>query len=122
MSKLDPQPKRKIPILIGGGGEKVTLRLVAQYADIWHGFATKTEDRSGIETVIHKISVLNDWCEKVGRDPSEIEKSIGIDINRLDKADELVEAGATEITLAVNGPGYDLSQVKEWIAWRDSKE
>ena len=53
---------------------------------------------------------------------SEIEKSIGIDINRLDKADELVEAGATEITLAVNGPGYDLTQVKEWIAWRDSKE
>ena len=39
-----------------------------------------------------------------------------------DKADELVEAGATEITLAVNGPGYDLTKVKEWIAWRDSKE
>ena len=55
------------------------------------------------------------------KDPSEIEKSIGIDINRLDKADELVEAGATEITLAVNDPGYDLTQVKEWIAWRDSK-
>ena len=76
MDKLDPQPKRKIPILIGGGGEKVTLRLVAQYADIWHGFATKTEERSGIETVAHKNSVLNNWCEKVGRDPNEISRSV----------------------------------------------
>ena len=121
MGKLDPQPKRKIPILIGGGGEKVTLRLVAQYADIWHGFATKTEERSGIETVAHKNNVLNDWCDKVGRDPNEIKRSIGIDIKRIDLADDLLEAGATEITLAVNGPGYDLTQVKEWIAWRDSK-
>ena len=120
--KLDPQPRRKIPIHIGGGGEKVTLRLVAQYADIWHGFATKTEERSGIETVAHKNSVLNNWCEKVGRDPNEISRSIGIDIKRIDLADDLLEAGATEITLAVNGPSYDLTQVKEWIAWRDSKE
>ncbi len=102
--------------------EKVTLRLVAQYADIWHGFATKTEERSGIETVAHKNNVLNNWCEKVGRDPNEISRSIGIDIKRIDLADDLLEAGATEITLAVNGPSYDLTQVKEWIAWRDSKE
>ena len=85
-------------------------------------FATKTEERSGIETVAHKNSVLNNWCEKVGRDPSEIGRSIGIDIKRIDLADDLLEAGATEITLAVNGPSYDLTQVKEWIAWRDSKE
>ena len=122
MQKLDPQPKRKIPILIGGGGEKVTLRLVAQYADIWHGFATKTEDRSGIETVAHKNSVLNKWCDEVGRNPNDIQRSIGIDINRIDLADELLAAGATEVTLAVNGPGYDLTKVKEWISWRDSKK
>ena len=36
-------------------------------------------------------------------------------------ADDLLEAGATEVTLAVNGPGYDLAPVKEWISWRDSK-
>ena len=100
----------------------MTLRLVAQYADIWHGFATKTEERSGIETVAHKNSVLDNWCSEVGRDPNEIQRSIGIDIKRIDLADDLLEAGATEVTLAVNGPGYDLSLVKEWIAWRDSKE
>ena len=69
-----------------------------------------------------KNNVLNNWCEKVGRDPNEISRSIGIDIKRIDLADDLLEAGATEITLAVNGPSYDLTQVKEWIAWRDSKE
>ena len=58
MEKLDPQPKRKIPILIGGGGEKVTLKITAKYADIWHGFATKTEERSGVETVAHKNNGL----------------------------------------------------------------
>jgi probable F420-dependent oxidoreductase len=121
MKELNPQPKRKIPILIGGGGEKVTLRITAQYADIWHGFATKTEDRSGIETVAHKNSVLDNWCKELGRDPKEIKRSIGIDIKRIDLADELLEAGATEVTLAVNGPGYDLTDDKEWIAWRDSK-
>ena len=45
---------------------------MAQYADIWHVFATKTEERSGIETVAHKNNVLNNWCDKVGRDPNEI--------------------------------------------------
>ena len=66
-------------------------------------------------------NVLNNWCKEIGRDPSEIKRSIGIDIKRIDLADELIEAGATEVTLAVNGPGYDLTDVKEWIAWRDSK-
>ena len=75
----------------------------------------------GIETVAHKNNVLDNWCKEIGRDPKEIERSIGIDINRIDKADALLEAGATEVTLAVNGPGYDLSPVKEWISWRDSK-
>ncbi len=61
------------------------------------------------------------WCKEIGRDPKEIERSIGIDIDRIDKADDLLEAGATEVTLAVNGPSYDLSPVKDWISWRDSK-
>ena len=37
-----------------------------------------------------------------------------------DKAEALIEAGATEFTLAINGPDYDLSKVEEWISWRDS--
>ena len=52
-------------ILIGGGGEKKTLRLVAQYADMWNGFGDP-------DTIRHKIQVLADHCADVGRDPSEI--------------------------------------------------
>ena len=68
------------------------------------------------------LQKIKNASEEVGRDPNEIQRSIGIDIKRIDLADDLLEAGATEVTLAVNGPGYDLSIVKEWIAWRDSKE
>src|SRR6478609_3642016 len=38
LGKLNPQPLGKLPILIGGSGPKVTLKLVAQYGDMWHGF------------------------------------------------------------------------------------
>ena len=55
-------------ILIGGGGEKKTLRLVARYADMWNGFGDP-------DTIRHKIQVLADHCADVGRDLSEITKT-----------------------------------------------
>jgi probable F420-dependent oxidoreductase len=116
LAKLRPPAKGRMPILIGGGGEKVTLRITAQYADIWHGFSNGKPD-----VVRHKNSVLNDWCEKVGRNPGDIERSLGVDISRIDLADAIVEAGAHELHMGVNGPDYDLGPVKEWLAWRDEK-
>ena len=68
---LNPPPTREIPILIGGGGEKVTLRIVAEHAHIWNGFGDP-------ERAARKSGILDDWCEKVGRDPKEIERSITI--------------------------------------------
>src|SRR6478609_6117422 len=50
-SRLNPPPTRKIPVLIGGGGEKKTLRLVAKHADIWHSF-------SDASTLERKLGVL----------------------------------------------------------------
>jgi F420-dependent oxidoreductase-like protein len=67
-----PQPIRKPPVLIGGDGEKKTLRLVAQYADVWN---TTT---GNAETAAHKIDVLNRHCDDVGRDPAEIRKTAGL--------------------------------------------
>ena len=66
-----PQPIRRPPILIGGGGEKKTLRLVAQYADVWN--STDSE----IDILTHKIDVLTRHCETVGRDVAEIRKTVG---------------------------------------------
>ncbi len=66
--KLNPPPTREIPVLIGGGGEKKTLRLVARHADIWHSFGDA-------ETLARKRAVLDQHCADVGRDPAEIERS-----------------------------------------------
>ena len=65
-----PQPIRRPPILIGGTGEKKTLRLVAQYADVWNGTCS-------LEELPHKLDVLRRHCDTVGRDFSEIRLTAG---------------------------------------------
>ncbi len=68
----DPLPvQRSLPILVGGGGERVTLKLVAQYADA-------NNVGGGIENVRRKERILVGHCERVGRDPAEIERTAGI--------------------------------------------
>jgi F420-dependent oxidoreductase-like protein len=67
------------PILIGGGGEQKTLRLVAQYADACNLFA-----RMGKEVVRHKLEVLQEHCERLGRPYVEIEKT-SLDVLRLSR-------------------------------------
>jgi probable F420-dependent oxidoreductase len=113
--KLNPAPTRKIPILIGGGGEKKTLRYTAQYADIWHGFGD-------LDTLIHKCKVLDDWCAEFGRDPGEIERSVGVDAKSPKEFGEAaLAAGITQFTVGRDGDAnYDLTLLKEWIAWRDA--
>ena len=112
LSKLDPQPTGSLPILIGGGGEKVTLRIVAEHADIWHGFGD-------VDVFTRKTGILDEHCAAVGRDPADIERSVGVNPSKIEIADDLRAAGATEFTIGINGPDYDLTQVKEWLAWRD---
>jgi alkanesulfonate monooxygenase SsuD/methylene tetrahydromethanopterin reductase-like flavin-dependent oxidoreductase (luciferase family) len=60
-----------LPIMIGGSGEKKTLRSVARYADLWNGMGS-------VEVMRHKIEVLRQHCEDVGRDPAAIEYTLGI--------------------------------------------
>ena len=68
----DPPPiQAPLPLLIGGGGEQVTLKLVARYADA-------NNVGGGIETVKRKEEVLLRHCEAVGRDPAEIERTTGV--------------------------------------------
>ena len=111
-TKLNPAPTRHIPIMIGGGGEKKTLRIVAQHADIWHSF-------SDAETLERKLGILKAHGADVGRDTSEIELSTKIQSDNPDAVDELVALGVTMFTLETTGPDYDLEKVRDWLAWRD---
>jgi alkanesulfonate monooxygenase SsuD/methylene tetrahydromethanopterin reductase-like flavin-dependent oxidoreductase (luciferase family) len=68
----DPPPlQARLPLLVGGGGEKVTLRLVARYADA-------NNVGGGIEAVTRKEAILLEHCEREGRDPAEIERTTGV--------------------------------------------
>jgi alkanesulfonate monooxygenase SsuD/methylene tetrahydromethanopterin reductase-like flavin-dependent oxidoreductase (luciferase family) len=68
----DPPPmQERLPLLIGGGGEQVTLKLVARYGDA-------NNVGGGIDNVKRKEAILVQHCETVGRDPAEIERTTGI--------------------------------------------
>lgn len=70
-----PQPLQRPhpPIMIGGGGEKKTLRLVAKYADVWN---MPFNPDGGLPTLRHKLDVLREHCHREARDFTTIEKSI----------------------------------------------
>ena len=70
---LPPPVQAHVPVMIGGGGERKTLRIVAQYADMWNVFGTP-------EVVAHKDQILRQHCADVGRDPAAIERTLGCKI------------------------------------------
>lgn len=92
----EPQPIRRPPILIGGLGEKKTLRLVAQYADVWNATA------SGVEELAHKIEVLHRHCETVGRDPAEIRLTAALFNNPFDGVDAYLATAESYAKLGVD--------------------
>jgi probable F420-dependent oxidoreductase len=116
LGELNPPPTRKIPVLIGRGGEKKTLKLVAKHADIWHSFGDAP-------TIARKLGILRAHCADVGRDFAEIEVSGGVGI-----ADDpavagaaLREQGVSLLTMGVGGPKPDLGPLRQWLAWRDEQ-
>ena len=115
MSKLSPPPLRDpVPIIIGGGGEKMTLKMVAEHATMWNYFGTP-------EQMAHKISVIEKWCKEIGRDHNEIEKTVLMtDPGLLNKLDAYVDVGVTHFILGMGTP-FDFGHAKKLKKWQDSK-
>lgn len=133
-ARNEPRPvQRRIPIWIGGGGEKRTLRIAARHADGWNvPFVTP-------EQFAHKCAVLDQHCADLGRDPSSVTKSVnlglayteeslvqqfggiadmvrggvlgGSDQQVLERIDEYVAAGAQQVNIALRAP-FDLGSVE----------
>jgi probable F420-dependent oxidoreductase len=103
LAKLTPPAVGPLPILIGGSGEKVTLRLVAEHADGWNTFGPPANFAA-------KSAVLDEWCAKVGRDPRSIERTVGIGTNEVEDLAAYVEAGADHAIIMLGHP-FDLDPV-----------
>jgi len=110
-----PAPVRNpIPILVGGEGEQITLKLAARYADIWDGFGPP-------ERFKHKCEILDRWCAEVGRDPAEIERSALIETTAAATLDKFLKAGARHIIVEMGDP-WDLAAVEKLVRWRDARQ
>src|SRR5664279_950053 len=108
IAKLTPGPAGDLPILIGGSGEKVTLRLVAEHADAWNTFGPP-------DNWVKKNAVLNEWCDRLGRDPSSIERTVGIGADDVDRIDEYIDAGADHLIYMLGHP-YDTEPIERLLA------
>nr|BFE73591.1 LLM class F420-dependent oxidoreductase [Actinoplanes digitatis] len=111
LAALNPPPTRKVPVLVAADGP-VALRLVARHADIWHTFA------SG-EALGEKSGRLDRYCRELGRDPAEIERSTFVKGDPWQVGPELREHGIGLFTVMTDGPDYDLTELRRWLAWRD---
>jgi F420-dependent oxidoreductase-like protein len=137
-ARNEPRPmQRKLPIWIGGGGEKRTLKIAAQYADGWNvPFITP-------DAFAHKNGVLDDHCAAASRDPSEIARAInvglawtdeslhqqfgalaemvrggvlsGSDEQVLDTIGRYIDAGADQVNIALRAP-FDLDAIERLSA------
>jgi len=105
-ARVDPKPVQQPhpPILIGGSGEQVTLRVVARQANLWN-YAN-----GDIETFRHKVKVLHQHCAEVGRNPEEIELSTQYRVDGSDlpgavrDVQAFVDAGVTHVVLIMPRP------------------
>lgn len=104
IQKLKPGPAGPMPILIGGGGEKVTLRLVAEHAQMWNATGTPGD-------YARKSKILDEWCRRIGRGPKEIERTANVSVSSPRDVDAYLEAGLQHFVLRVAYP-FDFKGVE----------
>ncbi|HSR24595.1 MAG TPA: LLM class F420-dependent oxidoreductase [Candidatus Eisenbacteria bacterium] len=107
LEKVVPPAPGPVPIMIGGAGERVTLKLVAQHADMWNTFPPA-------DSWSRKNEVLNEWCRKVGRDPAAVERTCSVSPGAYEELDELLEAGAQHIIMRGIQP-FDMKPLEELL-------
>jgi len=116
--RQEPLPvQQHLPIMIGGSGERKTLRTVARYADMWNGMGR-------IETMRLKVEVLERYCAEVGRDPAEIERTLGCKpIIRDSQAEaervwrRLMEHNLTPMSGVENDPTFWVGTPEQRVSW-----
>jgi probable F420-dependent oxidoreductase len=106
-SRLEPPPRGRLPILIGGSGEKVTLRLVAEHADAWNTFGPPAN-------YARKNALLDEWCERLGRDPRQIERTAALNPPEVGDWEAYLDAGAEHL-IVMTGPPFDLDPVRKLL-------
>lgn len=116
LGKLTPLPVRQpLPLLIGGGGEKVTLRLVAKYATMWNVIASPAGAK-------RKNELINQYCAEIGRDPAEVERTILLEgSDQVKKLDDYINAGMTHFILGTGEP-WNFAGLEELVTWRDRQK
>lgn len=131
MARMAMKPRRPegVPLMIGGGGERRLLRLVAEYADEWNVTATTIEDYA------RKVEALNRHCADVGRDPTTIRRSmmvghlVGRDRDEIyDRAERLkhvtgrLDADTGEMLEAMSGRGWFIGTPDEVVEQIKARE
>jgi probable F420-dependent oxidoreductase len=110
VARLNPPPVGRLPILIGGSGERVTLRLVAEFADMSNTPGTP-------DVLRHKNNVIDEWCARVGRTPASIERTCNIPVTAVERMHEWVDAGAQRLQIQLDHP-FDLKPVETALRLR----
>ncbi len=107
LGRLTPPPIGPLPLMVGGMGERIMLRLVAEHADVWNG----TGDP---ETFAHANATLDRWCERLGRDPATLARTCHIGLDAAHLVEAYVEAGAEHLMIQCPHP-FDLAPAQRML-------
>jgi F420-dependent oxidoreductase-like protein len=109
---LSPKPLQSpLPLLIGGGGEKVTLRIAARYADEWNVWGD-------VAVLKHKMAILDQHCADLGRDPADIARSAAVLLFFDDDTSGLIDPGVPARYARISGNSERLREIV--AAYRDA--